>query len=356
MARRARAAGQNLVRVAGESNRLLYMITWSAMALLIFALQATFEQMNFSDSAAYLELIAATYHFPAPDWYVFEPLSKLLFMVLMDLTGSAETSVAWGHYYISVIFLLGCLAIFPPAQGNWRGLLMAFALYGPQLAFVTIRATPAYMLAALAVLDAARGRYRCFAWLGAALLFHVSSALAIVPIAALLVRTHLGAVQRLQEPKVLLALLAAASVVFALAGSFIFSGAQTLLDSIPFLSKYTIFLVGLGDDGGLSSIQTFAFGHFILLAVITAFFFTYLIVRDPITRLTAIFVVAGYVFYLFMFFAFSPVAAFRQTAFWLLPAFSLFPWHRVGWKDMGQLPFLAGAVGIFAFQFSRVLV
>ncbi len=312
--------------------------------------------MQFSDSRAYAGLIGSTHYFLPQNWWVFEPFSKVLFLVLMDLTQDLERSVAGGHFFISVVCLLGFLAIFPPRQGNWRGLLMAFALFGPQLAFVTIRATPAYILAAIAVLEAARGRHRSFAWLVGAGLFHVSSALALVPIMALLFRSYFGALQRLRDPRILLSVLFFLGLMLALASPIIFSSAQVVLESIPFLSKYTVFLVGLSDEGGISTIQTFAFGHFVLLAGITVFFFFYIVINDPITRKSSIFVVVGFLVYALMFFAFSPIAAFRQTLFWMLPALSLFPWHRVGWSGPGQIPFLALVLGIFAFQFDRVLV
>lgn len=232
---------------------------------------------------------------------------------------------------------------------------MAFALYGPQLAFVTIRATPAYIFAAIAVFEAVRGRYRCFAWLAGATLFHVSSLLALIPITAVIFRSHFQAVQKLQNPKTLLTILFLLGTIIGLAGPTIFSAAQSVLNNIPFLTKYTVFLIGLADDGGISVIQSFSFGHFVFLFGISLIFFLFIVISDPIARNSAIFVIVGYVFYVFMFFVFSPIAAFRQTPFWLLPAFSIMPWHKLGWKGAGQIPFLVASLVIFVFQFGRIL-
>ena len=310
--------------------------------------------MSFSDSLAYVDLIDTTYYFPPSDWFDAEPMSKVLFLIFRGLTQNGDTAVGLGHYFTTVFFLVGCLAIFPPSQGNWRGLLVAYAIFGPQLAFVTIRATPAYVFSAIAVLEAVRGRNRCFAWIGAAALFHVSAMLALIPVFALIFKSHFKVIQKLQEPKLLFTLLLLTLLLFIILSSVIFSSVESLLSSIPYLSKYKIFLVGLSDDGGVSNLGTYAFGHYLFLLMVTAFFFVYVTAKDPITRVTSISIVAGYLFYILMFFAFSPIAAFRQTPFWLLPAFSLFPWHRIGWTGPGQIPFFGAVVGIFSFQFVRV--
>lgn len=233
---------------------------------------------------------------------------------------------------------------------------MAFALYGSQLAFVTIRATPAYMIAAVAVMQAVRGQNRALLFAALAIMFHVSAVLALIPIAALTFKAKLEWLSFLQRPKALFVALAIIIVVFAVGGSAIFSLTKTVFQNIPFLGKYLVFAVGLSEAGGVSKIvSSFAIGHFVLLVAITAFTISFLLLNDDNTRNVGIFLIVSYVFYLFTFLAFSPIAAFRQTPFWVLPAFSIFPWHRVGWRSVGQPLFLALALGMFLFQFSRVI-
>ncbi len=112
----------------------------------------------------------------------------------------------------------------------------------------------------------------------------------------------------------------------------------------------------MSDSGGVGNLVSgFAVGHFVLLAAITGFTAIFMLLNDVRTRNVAIFVIISYIFYAFTFFAFSPIAAFRQTPFWMLPAFSIFPWDRIGWRGAGQIVFLALATGIFLFQFSRVI-
>lgn len=272
--------------------------------------------------------------------------------MLRSLTGDTVWTVGIAHYLISATYLLGGLTLFPPSKGNWRGLIMAFALYGSQLAFVTIRATPAYMIASIAVIHAAKGNNRAFLLVGLAILFHISSVLALLPVAALLFKSRLHALSFLQNPRVLFSLLALAGLVFVLAGSTITAVVGAVFSSIPFLGKYLVFSGGLDTTTGGSE---FAVGHFVLLGAISVFTAAFLTLQDKGTRSAGIFVIVSFIFYVLTFFAFSPIAAFRQTPFWMLPAFSLFPWQKVGWRGFGHALFLGLAAGMFAFQFSRVV-
>lgn len=279
-----------------------------------------------------------------------------MLLSLRSLTNNTEQTVAFAHYIISTVYLLGMLVVFRPSEGNWRGLIMAFALYGPQLAFVTVRATPAYVIAAIAVMQAMRGQNRAFLFAALAIMFHISAILALIPIVALLFKARLRWLTFLQSPRAMFGSLAVIVITFGVAGSAIFSATKTIFTNIPFLGKYLVFAVGMSDAGGVSNIvSAFAIGHFVLLIAISAFTATFLLLKDPTTRNVAIFLIVSYVFYLFTFLAFSPIAAFRQTPFWVLPAFSVFPWHRVGWRGVGQPVFLALATGMFLFQFSRVI-
>ncbi len=314
------------------------------------------DEIAFSDSVSYLTYVDNLYFFRASDWFVFEPFSKLILLILRATLGRTETTIAAAHYFISAIFLIGALAVFPPSQGNWRGLVMAFALYGPQLAFVTIRATPAYFIAAAAVIEAIRGNKRAFPLVALAVAFHISSVLALIPILTLFAVSNLKSFAFLKKTKPLIISLGVMTVAFGLVGSLIFQTVSSIFQNIPFLGKYLVFAVGMSDSGGVGGIVSgFAVGHFVLLLSITLFTFLFLLVKDQVTKNIGFFVIISYLFYSFTFFAFSPIAAFRQTPFWMLPAFAVFPWPKIGWRGIGHAPFIALAVGIFAFQFSRVI-
>ena len=315
------------------------------------------DEINFADAPQYLTYTDNLFFYRPPDWFVFEPFSKIMLIGLRALTGDTEHAVAGAHYVISIMFLLGMLAIFPPSQGNWRGLIMMFALYGPQLAFVIVRATPAYMIASVAVLQAVRGQKRAFAFVALATMFHVSAVLALVPIVTLFFKSRFkGLSAALHKPRVLLSMLFLIFFIMGVLGPFILSSTKTLFSNVPFLGKYLVFAVGASDTGSTGNlVSTFAIGHFVLLLAITAFTIGFLLINDAITRNVAIFVIVSYVFYAFIFLAFSPIAAFRQTMFWALTAFSIFPWQRIGWRGIGHAPFLALATGMFLFQFSRVI-
>lgn len=313
-------------------------------------------QLRFSDAEAYLFYIDQLKFYPDPGWWHFEPFSKSALLLIRNSTGDTEQTVGIAHYLIGLAYLLGMLAAFPPRLANWRGLLATFALFGPQLAFVTIRATPAYAIAAVAVLQAVRGQYRSFFFAGLAMMFHVSAVIALVPIVVLFAQARYRQLAWLEEPRNMAKVIGAMAAVFVVFGKRLFDAAQAVFDAVPFLNKYLIFSVGASDSGVTSLAQTFAIGHFILLGTVSLFVLAYVVLGNATTRRTGVFVVVSYLLYVFSFLGFSPIAAFRQTPFWLIPAFSLFPWRNLGWRGGGNVPFLLGVAGVFMFQLSRVIV
>ncbi|MEA1085877.1 hypothetical protein SFC76_16550 [Sphingomonas sp. CD22] len=323
--------------------------------LVTILIHATSDEIAFADAPQYLYYIDNLFFFRGDDWFVFEPFSKINFIALRAMTGDTEKTVALSHYFISTVYLIGTLVIFPPRQANWRGLLMAFALYGSQLAFVTIRATPAYMFTGIAMMQAFRGRYVSLFYMVVAIMFHISAALALVPMAIVLAGSRIGDLRFIHNPRYLICLALLLGALAVVVGPAVVDVVKNVFQNIPFLGKYLVFAVGTSDTNGASIVESFAIGHFVLLAGITAFVFMFLVVPDPLLRRLSIFVLFSYGLYLFVFLAFSPVAAFRQTPFWVIPAFSIFPWERVGWRGPAHILFLALALGMFVFQFSRVI-
>ena len=309
---------------------------------------------NFADHYSYLFYVDRLYFVEGFDSLLLEPFSKGMLLVLRLLTGNTDSAVNGAHYVISAIYLIGTLAIFPPREANWRGMLVAFAIFGPQLAFVTLRATGAYFFVAAGTLWVLRNQVKGL-WLGGvAVLFHVSAALAVPPIAVLLMARRSRRLAWLQRPAMLIRIILLFFVLLAFGGSSIIAAAKTLFQAVPYLSKYISFLQedGAGRTAGLSQ---FAGAHFVFLAALSAFVIAFLAIPDRRTRAASVFVLVSYGIYLFIFFGFSPIAAFRQTPFWMLPAVAIFPWQRIGWRGLATPVFCGAMAGIFVFQFSRVL-
>ena len=331
-------------------------MTAGFIAVVVATIHALIAKNQFSDYDAYLYYLDQLTFFRTPEWFAFEPLAKMALMGLYSITRNTERAIDAAHYLISAVYLLGMLFVFPPREANWRGLLASFALFGPQLAFVTVRATPAYFIACIAVLQAIRGQPRAFAFILLAIMFHISATLALVPILALFAQSRFPALRWLQRPANVLKALIGLALTLAIFGGFIFEAVYALFNAVPFLGKYLVFTVGFSDAGGVGNlVQQFAIGHFVLLAFITVLVLAFVLVGDAYTQRVSIFVITSYVLYVFTFLGFSPIAAFRQTPFWMIPAFSIFPWHRVGLRGAGNVLFLGGTLCVFAFQFSRVL-
>lgn len=357
-ARRASSAGGSEFAAlnAVRAENTAYYITVALITFGVVVIHALVAARNFSDYDGYLFYLDQLIFFRSADWFYFEPFAKMALLALHSFTGDTVSAVDLAHYLISIVYILGMFAIFPPRLANWRGMLATFALFGPQLAFVTIRATPAYFIASVAVLHAVRGHTRAFAFVLLAVMFHISGVLALVPIVALFAQSRFPALRWLQKPSNVLRVLVGLALVLAFFGSYIFEGARALFTAVPFLAKYLIFTVGLSDSGGVANlVGQFAIGHFVLLGFVTVLVGAFVMVDDRATRTVSIFVITSYVLYVFTFLGFSPVAAFRQTPFWMIPAFAIFPWQKVGLRGIGNVAFILGCFGVFAFQFSRVL-
>ena len=311
-----------------------------------------YSGFDFADHYSYLDYTDRVAYFDDSSSLALEPLSKGLLLALKLLTGSTEAGVNLSHYVIGLVFYIGLLAMFGRREANWRGMLLTFAIYGPQLGFVTLRATPAYMLTGMATMMMLR-RQRNGPWVAAsALLFHVSAVLAYPPLTVLAVGQRTRWFDWLQRPRNIGIAAVALLILFATVGGVLVEYANALFQAVPYLAKYLFFL--RESDTGVDLTQ-FALAHFVFLAALTGFTGLVVIVDDPRVRRARLFVITSYAVYLFIFFILSPIAAFRQTPFWMLPALAIFPWERVGWRGLPGLLFTAGALGIFVFQFTRVL-
>lgn len=328
------------------------MLTAIVIALVIAGAHLFYTGFDFADHYSYLDYTDRVAYFDDKASLLLEPLSKGLLLFLKEVTGSTENGVGAAHYVIGLVFYLGMLAMFPRREANWRGMLLTFAIYGPQLAFVTLRATPAYMLTGLGTVMLLR-RQRNGPWLvGSALLFHVSAVLAWPPLVALAVGQRTTWLDWLQRPRNIGIAAAVLLLLFATAGGIIVNAATAVFSAIPYLAKYLFFL--RESDTGVD-LSRFPLAHFIFLAALTGFTGLVLLVDDVRMRRARIYVTTSFAVYLFIFLILSPIAAFRQTPFWMLPALAIFPWQRVGWRGPPGLLFLAGTVVIFLFQFSRVM-
>jgi hypothetical protein len=328
-----------------------YWITLAAIIACIVGVWMVTAASRFADFDTYVLYLDQLVHFPPANWWYFETLSNSYLLLLHNLTQSVETSIEVAHYLLAVIFVLFLVAAFPPKTSSWASILFFFCLLGPALAFVTLRATPAYFLIAIAALHAIRHDRRTWIYTLVAFLFHASALLAIPPMALLYWQDRLPGFMKGKRSLLMFAGMLVLLFPVAILLPQITRSAVTLIQSTPYLSKYIAYT-----DEVLPSDHVTSVNHYIFLVFVVIYsgiFFAKVKSRD---RRIFIYALSSLFIYVLSFFSLSPVAAFRQAPFFLLPMISLFPWRDIGLKGAMAFFFALACGGLFYFQFDQVYV
>lgn len=324
---------------------------YAALSLIVvtIGITALFTQTaRFGDYDTYTLYIDSLVHFPSWDWLKLEPLSNaylwLCYWLTLDVIGANELA----HTILLVSFPLLLWVSFRPATTPWPALLAVFGLFGPLLTFVTLRATPAYLLTTWAVYEASARRRRVFILIAVAVGFHFSSVMAIPPLLALYFRDRLPKWMQFERPGlVLLLTIVIGGIVFAAADTLA-GAALTYINNIPILSKYVAYSATANEN-----LET-SINHYIFLGISAAMLLMFLItVKGEASRLK-IYMLASFFVYLALFLAASPVAAFRQTPFWILPLIGTFPWRRFIPPGPVSFLFLLACEAMFILQINGV--
>lgn len=304
------------------------LATLVMIAVAIGAVNMLIAPDRFADHYSYLVLTDQLYYFNGSEWSGYEIASQALLLGLKALLKSTLSAVNAAHFILGLSFILFVFHIAVKERLKWQGILIVFALYGPLLAFVTIRATPAYFLVTIATLQACRGRVSAIPVALLALLFHVSAILALPPLAVALAQNRYSWFSWVRKAGGTVILLAIVYVgAFSVFRSTITAGLTSAVGAVPFLNKYVVYL---GSIDPLNSAQVEASSrsitHLIYLAVVSVFFVVFLRTRDERSDRLKGFLIISYLIFLFL--QFSPVSAFRQSQFWMMPALFVFPWDR----------------------------
>ena len=324
-----------------------YWAVYVAVALIGLVISLFAEPSRFADFDTYVYYLDGLVHFPPPSWMYFEVSSNLYLLAAHWLTRSVLSAVVLAHYVLGIVFLLALPVIYPPRRVPWPALLFTLAVMGPLLAFVTLRATPAYFLVAVAVRCAVDRRLVTWVYLAVAASFHISALLAALPLALLYFDRNLPALLRSDRSRLHYLLLTFAIIIGGvllpqLSGSLI-----SLIKSIPVLSKYDVYTVD--NESAVTQI-----GHYIFLAFAIMLTVVVLALQREAERKLGTFVLSSFALYVLMFFSASPVAAFRQTPFWMITMIAALPWDRLGVRRATVPLFVLACAALMVFQFSQV--
>jgi EpsG family len=333
-------------------HRDLFLIALCAVAAVLVAVDFLIPPSRFYDYDSYLFYIDSIWYFPTATPLYMEPLSRAYLYIARGISSTSDLAVDLSHYLLGAAYLVGMYALLHSRRDGWQALIVAFAITGPLLALVTIRATPAYLLVALAVITAADRPLRSIAFMVLAICFHISTGLVVIPWAFLLLRNKLPTALRAERLTPLLILGGVTAVLFLYFGQAIISTLLSLVEGFPVLNKYIVYSQEYGPQTGQERVTSIS--HYIFFIFTLGYAVLFLAFGDEDAKKINLYVVASLAIYVTLFFGLSPVAALRQACFWQLPMTVMMPWRRLGMTP-AVAPFaMAGALAFFLFQLSQV--
>lgn len=313
---------------------LIFML----IAGMVLAVRAFTSPWNFPDFDTYL-LVSDTLAFqPLRDNLIFEPLSTGFILSLRYLTGNSLDGLIAAHWVLSAIFVIGFYKVMAASQQDWRAALVTVGLYGSLLAFVTVRATPAYLLVWLAAIYASQGRISSLLLALTAIGFHSSAALAIPAILVCYLQQKNRIFASFWRNNILIgSTVALIAVLFSLSYLVLVDYLYTVINLLgPFLGKYMVYVSAFeGNEGSsqaTSDSAVFHLGYLIGASLLTIAFIA--AQGEGAKRLRSYVILS---FFVFVFLSASPVSAYRQSLFWTVPAILYLPWRRFSVSGFGTV-------------------
>ncbi|WP_417794691.1 EpsG family protein [Terasakiella pusilla] len=336
----------NLASFKRKAPNFAYWLAYTIIAATVLVVNLTTDALRYADMDTYIYYLNSLVYFPPDSLMYFEVFSNIYLLASYWFMQSDVYGVVLAHYVLGFIFVLGLRFVIPPGKASWAALLFTFALVGPLLAFVTIRATPAYFLVAVATQLAMNRRWTSWVILSAAAMFHISALLAAIPMAILYFDHVLPEPLRDGGSRKISVSIILAIAVFGAVIPTLSVNITDLIQSIPVISKYSAYAISGSSETKIEHLIFFGF-----VASLTVLF---MIAQTTQSKKLTSYVIASFVIYAVIFFSTSPVAAYRQAPFWLISLIAVLPWARVGVKGPTVYVFVMICAGMFAFQFQGV--
>jgi EpsG family len=283
-----------------------------------------------------------------------EPLSWGVLIIFRNYLGESHSAIILGNWYLSVIYCIFIYIGIVRYKFRWQSILIIFSVYGPILAFVTIRATPAYFLVTFAAIEASRRNWRSLLIVAFAALFHSSALLAMPPILVSLCQARFFTVDMLFRSKTTAIIIAILVVLpFVMFRNNMIGLTSYALDILgDSFSRYSVYV-----REGQSTVESQIGGSIFqqIYFAVSSLVFLYVMVnsRNPIRGLEG-YLVASYSVFVFM--SVDPPSAFRQSLFWMMPLMVAFPWENVSLRGVGTCMIFPISIILFVYGFSEVLI
>lgn len=326
---------------AQVNQRGWYFLMWVIM-LSVLAAHLLADIRRSPDFSPYVGITENLMSSNFSDLVPFETFSRGMLMISVRVFDDASKAVIFVHWINSLIFFGGFVLVTQLNKDNWQGALLAFATYGVLLCFVTLRATPAYLIAIYAVLNQRLKLSSCMILLILAACFHITALLVVPALLAnylslrLSFKTHF----KIYWCIYIIGIVSYVAIMLGLNFGAALGG---------FLGEYDdlVKFVTYAEEPQVASVAHRI--YFLLMAILVAMF---LWNKTEKIRKQKIFVCVSFAIVALS--SISPVVAFRQSIYFTFPMLLIFPWGKWINSDVKAIVFWITFISLSLLNFISV--
>jgi len=132
-----------------------------------------------------------------------------------------------------------------------------------------------------------------------------------------------------------------------------FKGAVTtlldgILSGIPFLNKYIIYTSAEPAQSGIAIDKSSSQSHLAYAVAVSTFTFSCFFVKSEKIVAFRPYILFSYA--IFQILEVSPITAYRQSLFWLIPVALVYPWDKFAKGPMSNAALAAGSFAVFIYS------
>ncbi|MGH6697160.1 hypothetical protein [Sphingopyxis sp.] len=325
-------------------NKVMVAVSVFCLFISVMYIRYNYDSFNIADYDAYAYFTDVYWSGFDRSWILSEPFGWGSLLALRWVTGSTHYAIVAAHWLLSLTTCAAILLLSYRYRLKWQGVMMSIAMFGPLLAIVTIRATPAYLLCVGAALLAARGSLFALALVGLAILFHNTAILALIPILLILFQNKFpNSVKIFENKTVIIVASAITGLIFLFYRQDLFNLFENIIAIAPgFMQKYVVYFTSGGSEAAVNAArEPTSLFHIFFIAGATLMFTLYIFLSGEEQRTYRLFAISSFAIYIVL--STNPVTSFRQSIFWIIPILLTFPWEKLR-------PTPAVSLGVIAFS------
>lgn len=309
----------------------------------MFVLRLIIDPQNFADYDVYHSIVSNLIGSSLDSPY--EWLSYKAFQTIGDIFVEPTAATYCVYLLNSIIFSIIMICVARHENINIGGILIAFAIFSPLMYFVTLRATPAYLLILCSILFLDKGNKKLsIASLSVAILFHISALIPAFVILILMIKP-VWTDKKLKYITFLIYIVSIIQIIkFIFNYNLIPTWISEEINALEYLEKYSSYV---------DISQNFSISHYVYLSFVLVLFFTLRRWRAHIPVI--MYSYAHLMMLIYSVMMISPVTAYRLSLFFLFPLLLVYPWNQILVRIRGVVYYFLLPL-IFIFSFNGVLV